>query len=387
MNSLLFIQYGDYREAYFNLSQGGQQKYYAQKHSVDYVSSLVNRYSQVKVICVAKYYEEEKLSNGVIVEGIDVRAGGFSAVIKAIYSMSPTYIVLRTPSRAILNYANRNSIKILPILADSFDNNSIKQRIKNWLLSRLLNSNNINCIGNHNLNASSSLTDIGVNGEKVIPWDWPHEKKPEHFPEKTHASLPPKIFYAGQISKAKGVLDLIDAVSILSVDSPVILQIAGNDKDSLVKKYLHDKPAEKNTELLGMLSQPEVLSRMASADIVVVPSRHEYPEGLPMTIYEGLLSRTPIIVSDHKMFKNKVVDGESGLIFKAGDPLSLANKCQLLLSNPDLYSQISKNSAAAWHAMSIKVEWSELVERFLNNEINASFLETNSILSYSEPVG
>jgi glycosyltransferase involved in cell wall biosynthesis len=105
-----------------------------------------------------------------------------------------------------------------------------------------------------------------------------------------------------------------------------------------------------------------------------------------MTIYEGLLSRTPIIVSDHKMFKNKVVDGESGLIFKAGDPLSLANKCQLLLSNPDLYSQISKNSAAAWHAMSIKVEWSELVERFLNNEINASFLESNSILSYSEPV-
>jgi hypothetical protein len=155
MDSLLFIQYGDYREAYFNLSQGGQQKYYAQKHSVDYVSSLVNRYSQVKVICVAKYYEEEKLSNGVIVEGIDVRDGGFSAVIKAIYSMSPIYIVLRTPSREILNYANRNSIKMLPILADSFDNNSIKQRIKNWLLSRLLNNNNINCIGNHNLNASS----------------------------------------------------------------------------------------------------------------------------------------------------------------------------------------------------------------------------------------
>ncbi|WP_417511577.1 glycosyltransferase [Methylophaga sp.] len=386
MDSLLFIQYGDYREAYFNLSQGGQQKYYAQKHSVDYVSSLVNRYSQVKVLCVAKYYEEEKLSNGVIVEGIDVRDGGFSAVIKAISSMYPTYIVLRTPNREILNYANRNSIKILPILADSFDNNSIKQRIKNWLLSRLLNSNNINCIGNHNLNASSSLTAIGVNGEKVIPWDWPHEKKPEHFLEKTQASLTPKIFYAGQISKAKGVLDLIDAISILCVDSPVILQIAGNDKDFLVRKYLHGKPAEKNTELLGMLSQPEVLSRMASADIVVVPSRHEYPEGLPMTIYEGLLSRTPIIVSDHKMFKNKVVDGESGLIFKAGDPLSLSNKCQLLLSNPDLYSQISKNSAAAWHAMSIKVEWSELVERFLNNEINANFLENNSILSYSESV-
>lgn len=386
MNSLLFIQYGDYREAYLNLSQGGQQKYYAQKHSVDYVSSLVNRYSQVKVLCLAKYYEEEKLSNGVIVEGIDVRDGGFSAVIKAISSMYPTYIVLRTPSREILNYANRNSIKILPILADSFDNNSIKQRIKNWLLSRLLNSNNINCIGNHNLNASSSLTAIGIKAEKIIPWDWPHEKKPEHFPEKTQASLTPKIFYAGQISKAKGVLDLIDAISILSVDSPVILQIAGNDKDFLVKKYLHGKPAEKNTELLGMLSQPEVLSRMAAADIVVVPSRHEYPEGLPMTIYEGLLSRTPIIVSDHKMFKNKVVDGESGLVFKAGDSTSLSNKCRLLLSNPELYTEISKNSAAAWHAMGIKVEWSELVERFLNNEINTSFLENNSILSYSYPV-
>ena len=42
---------------------------------------------------------------------------------------------------------------------------------------------------------------------------------------------------------------------------------------------------------------------MSAHDIVIVPSRHDYPEGLPMTIYEALAMRTPLVVSDHPMIK------------------------------------------------------------------------------------
>jgi len=41
---------------------------------------------------------------------------------------------------------------------------------------------------------------------------------------------------------------------------------------------------------------------MRSADAIVIPSRHEYPEGLPLTIYEALAARTPIVASDHQCF-------------------------------------------------------------------------------------
>src|SRR3546814_4454683 len=44
--------------------------------------------------------------------------------------------------------------------------------------------------------------------------------------------------------------------------------------------------------LEGVRPNREVFAMMRDADIVVVPSRHDYPEGMPLTIYEALASRS-----------------------------------------------------------------------------------------------
>ena len=58
---------------------------------------------------------------------------------------------------------------------------------------------------------------------------------------------------------------------------------------------------------------------MHAHDAVVVPSQHAYPEGLPMTIYDAYCSRSPLIASDHPMFRSKVIDDETAVVFGAGD--------------------------------------------------------------------
>ena len=382
MVSIVFIQFGNYLEAFTNFELGVPEKYYAQKHSVEYVSKLTQIFNQVTVVCLSSEYEYQLLANGVGVIGLDINNLKSSNLTDTIKSFSPSHIVCRTPNIAVLRYALKNEIKLLPILADSFPKSNLKQWVKRRFLASILNDPKIKFVGNHSINASKSLVEIGVDVKKVIPWDWPHHITPEMFNPKQRCSNDPQLFYAGQISKLKGVYDLVDAVAMLNKITPVKLKIAGNDKEQKLAEYIRIRKLEESIELLGLVPQNSVVNYMVEADMVVIPSRHEYPEGLPMTFYEGLLSRTPVIISNHKMLINKIDNRKSGLIFEASNPDSLAKVCLQLISDPILYSTISYNSSKAWHALKIKVEWSELVDHFIEEDLTKNDIGKISIQSY-----
>jgi hypothetical protein len=72
------------------------------------------------------------------------------------------------------------------------------------------------------------------------------------------------------------------------------------------------------------IPRAEIAPRMHAADAVLVYSRHAYGEGLPGTIYLGLASRTPLVVSDHPMFVAYLRDGEDVLVAPEHAPAALA---------------------------------------------------------------
>jgi glycosyltransferase involved in cell wall biosynthesis len=96
-----------------------------------------------------------------------------------------------------------------------------------------------------------------------------------------------------------------------------------------------------------------------------VPSRHSYPEGLPLTIYDSYCSRTPLVASDHPMFRGRVEDGFAALVFRAASPESLAERADELLRSPELYARLSRNSAEAWAKLQLPVRWGDLLQHWL----------------------
>ena len=116
---------------------------------------------------------------------------------------------------------------------------------------------------------------------------------------------------------------------------------------------------------------------MREADLVIIPSRHEYPEGLPLTIYEALCSRNPIIASDHPMFKNQLKDSISAMVFPAKNSSALAAKIEQIMTDLQLYNQISLASAETWQKLQIPVKRWNLIERWLDDspESQQWFLE------------
>ena len=107
---------------------------------------------------------------------------------------------------------------------------------------------------------------------------------------------------------------------------------------------------------------------MQAADAVIVPSRHSFPEGLPLTLFEGLASRTPVIASDHPMFRGHLEDGESAMLFRAGRPQALADAIARLMTDPALYARLSQGAATAWARMQTPVKWGEMIDRWVRDD-------------------
>ena len=116
---------------------------------------------------------------------------------------------------------------------------------------------------------------------------------------------------------------------------------------------------------LGLIPNAEVGACMRAASVVVVPSQHAYPEGLPLTIYEALCARTPIVASDHPMFVRRLVHRETALIYRAGKPGELADGIAELIADPALYAALSAASQRAWDGLQIPLKWGDLIARWL----------------------
>lgn len=370
---LLMVQYaGDYREAVECFAQGGKETYYAQKYSVEAVAEIGKTIEEAAVLCCLTEEPYDKvLSNGVRAIGAGFNPKiSIKPLIELIEKENPTHLIIRTPFQGFFGWAVKNKIPTIAILADSFPTQGVKNKLRNYWLAKTLNHPRIEWVFNHGITSCLSLKQIGVNPDKIIPWDWPHSLTPDAFPSKTLRAdgKPWSLVYVGLITESKGIGDVLDALKELrSKNVSINLKVAGKGE---TEKFIHKAKQlnlEDCVEFLGLVPNQAIVHLMRDADVVIIPSRHEYPEGFPMTIYEALCSRTPIIASDHPMFQNKLKDGTNALIFPAANAVALADCMEKLLANPELYERLSIDSYNTWKKLQIPVKWADMINRWLDN--------------------
>lgn len=379
----MIVQWGDYREAVRNFARGGVETYAAQRYSVDYVASLT-RTMAVSVICLPAAVHDEMLPNGVRSIGVSRPNRGHCELLKKLEQVGPTDLVVFAPDILALTWGLVRRKRVLPLFADSFQARSIRQRARNRVLARLLSSPLITIVANHNIPASLDLVRIGVNAEKIVPWDWPQQNTPYMNEPKLAPSCARSVslFYVGSLTESKGVGDAIRAVRLLK-DAGIAAQLSlagsGREIEALRTLAVRERVAD-IVRFLGRIPNSEVVSRMHEHDLVLVPSRHEYPEGLPMTIYEGFCSRSPLVVSDHPMFSRQLKHRRNAMVFKAADPTSLAGAVREILAEPALYSELSCTATLSWEAIQCPVKYADLLDRWLRgSEEDHAYFAAHSI--------
>src|SRR5262249_42969378 len=135
---------------------------------------------------------------------------------------------------------------------------------------------------------------------------------------------------------------------------------------------------------LQLIGNTEVFEMMAAADLVVVPSRTEYPEGFPLTMFEAIASRTPIVCSDHPMFREVMIDGRNASVFPAGDCHAFASAIRHTLTSSDLYAALSENAPLTWEALKGPADWRTLIFKWVTEGTSSQWIHDRMLMAINK---
>ena len=148
------------------------------------------------------------------------------------------------------------------------------------------------------------------------------------------------IFTIGRLTKFKRIDLIIRALALLRQEDIRIRLIIGGDgeeKPNLMNLARKLRLSEQ-VEFTGRLSDEDVSKYMSRARIVVFPTTNEPFGFVPL---EAMASGTPVIVSDSGGPQETIINGETGLTFKADNPADLAHKIRLLWEDENLQAKMS----------------------------------------------
>lgn len=160
---------------------------------------------------------------------------------------------------------------------------------------------------------------------------------------RTHGIPPDAVVfvYLGRINRDKGLLDLAHAFAEVGARHPdAHLLLVGPDEGNLRAELsaAADSCASR-LHAAGLTDRPQ--EYFAAADICCLPS---YREGFPTSMLEAAASGVPAIGSRIYGITDAIVDGETGLLFEAGDVQQLAQSMRTLAGDESLRERMGEKA-------------------------------------------
>lgn len=154
---------------------------------------------------------------------------------------------------------------------------------------------------------------------------------------------PINIGYVGRLDMQKGLDPLLLAVAPLLRERPELkLTLIGDGPAREQLRALANQLRVEDKVIFAGQRQ-DMPAVYASLDLFVLPSLRE---GMPMTVLEALAAGRPVIATDVGAIPKVVINGETGLLVKAGDVDGLRNAILKLLSDASLAARLAKNGRA-----------------------------------------
>jgi glycosyltransferase involved in cell wall biosynthesis len=158
--------------------------------------------------------------------------------------------------------------------------------------------------------------------------------------------------YIGGMGPHRGVDTAIRAVPDVILHIPNFrLLIIGVNQSALshLTKLIHRLGVEKYVELIGWQPFEKVNTFVSLSTACLVPHNDfEHTQTtVPHKLFQYMLVKKPVIVSDVRPLKRIVEETRSGLVFKADDPSSLAEKLAELYDQPVMAQEFGRNGYAA----------------------------------------
>lgn len=376
---IVSIQHGDYSDGLRRMRAGEPEHYFGVRHALDSLAELFGNDPHLVISLNSQPYhitegsgEYTGIPQPSLPWGAPRTIGMLlwaQAILAKVRAFNPTHVLLRTGDILgvrILQHCVRHRINAMANFAFYLDPKTIQSRFVTRKLVHLLNDPCVYLVGNHKTPATQSLVAWGLNPNKAVAWDWPGARHPRDYPVKSLDTVKPAhIVYVGNVTEQKGVGDLMDAVGLLQREGRAIhLSVAGAGLGLEAMRARARALPEGLVNILGSVDNNRAFQLMLESALVCVPSRHEFTEGMPLTLTEALASRTPVAISDHPVFKEAFHDREGVRFFTASSPQSLARMIAGMLDDSTAYAELSRCTAAAYERVECPTSFGDLLRRW-----------------------
>ena len=181
------------------------------------------------------------------------------------------------------------------------------------------------------------------------------------------------VLFVGRLDPVKGLDTLLEAMCNLTRrTSPELarkycLVIVGGDAESAAEamqtadclediRKVYDLPDL--VMFLGARSQEMLAYYYSAAEVCVIPSRYE---SFGMVALEAMACGTPVIASRVGGLMYTVQDGVTGFLVPDRNPEALADKIDLILSDPDLRNRLGAQALEATH----RFTWGNIADQII----------------------
>ncbi|MEM7313444.1 MAG: glycosyltransferase family 4 protein [Planctomycetota bacterium] len=164
---------------------------------------------------------------------------------------------------------------------------------------------------------------------------------PANF-ESSDKLSPPRIVFLGRLIKAKGIEELIDALSspqVASLSWTAVL--AGDGEVAKYRDRIDAKGLSDRIELPGWVTGDAVDAALRTSSIFALPSHHE---NLPLSMLEAMAYGLCCIVTPVGSVEDVIQDSENGLVISVGDSAGLTRALLSVLQDKDLRDRLGLNA-------------------------------------------
>lgn len=157
--------------------------------------------------------------------------------------------------------------------------------------------------------------------------------------------VPYKLIFVGRLLPEKGIDLLLEAMPmVISAFPQTRLEIIGGKIGmGKIKHYsaiCEDYGILDHVDFVGMQPRHEVLARLSTATLSVMPS---FGEGFGLVIIESFAVSTPVIGTNSTAIREIIRDGVDGMLFEAGNASALAQSINTVLGDPELRQKMAVN--------------------------------------------
>lgn len=155
----------------------------------------------------------------------------------------------------------------------------------------------------------------------------------------TKATEEKYVVFVGRLEKIKGAHTVIKAMQMCP---DIKLRIVGDGTQEPELKKFTATHNLTNVDFLGKKSKQQTLQIINGSEFLVCAS--EWYEVLGFTVVEAMALGKPVIGSAIGAIPEMVLDNETGLLFKPGDYIQLAQLITTLYNQPDMITQLGINA-------------------------------------------